>query len=65
MRRTIADELKEEGGIETRQQTLIRQLKRRFRDLPEEMVSTVRATNDAEQLDAWLDRSRPCGRSAF
>jgi len=56
MRRTIADELKEEGAIRNRQQTLIRQLKRRFGDVPDELSSTIRATNDPEQLDEWLDR---------
>ncbi len=56
MRRTIADELKEEGAIRKSQQTLIRQLKRRFGDVPDELTSTIRATGDVEQLDAWLDR---------
>jgi len=56
MRRTIADELKEEGAIRKSQQTLIRQLKRRFGDVPDELASTIRATGDVEQLDAWLDR---------
>jgi len=31
-------------------------LKRRFGDLPDELSSTIRATNDPEQLDEWLDR---------
>jgi len=39
-----------------RQQTLIRQLQRRFADVPDELLSTIRATNDPEQLDEWLDR---------
>jgi len=56
MRRTIADELEERGAIRNRQQTLIRQLKRRFGDLPDELSSTIRATNDPEQLDEWLDQ---------
>ena len=56
MRRTIADELKEEGAIRNRQQTLIRLLKRRFGDVPDELSSTIRATNDPAQLDEWLDR---------
>ena len=56
MRRTIADELEERGAIRNRQQTLIRQLKRRFGDVPDELLSTIRATNAPEQLDEWLDR---------
>ena len=56
MRRTIADELKEEGAIRKSQQTLIRLLKRRFGDVPDELASTIRATDDGEQLDAWLDQ---------
>jgi hypothetical protein len=60
MRRTIADELKEEGAregaIRNSQRTLIRQLKRRFGGVPDELSSAIRATNDPEQLDEWLDR---------
>jgi predicted transposase YdaD len=59
MRRTIADELKEEGAkegaIKKSQQTLIRQLKRRFGDVPDDLSSAIRATSDPEQLDTWLD----------
>jgi hypothetical protein len=56
MRRTIADELEERGAIRKSQQTLIRLLKRRFGDVPDELTSTIRATDDGEQLDAWLDQ---------
>lgn len=60
MRRTIADELKEEGAregaIKNRQQTLIRQLKRRFGDVSVAVSATIRATDDPDQLDEWLDR---------
>ena len=60
MRRTIADELKEEGAregaIRNSQQTRIRQLKRRFGSVPDEVTSMIRGTDDAEQLDAWLDQ---------
>jgi hypothetical protein len=38
------------------QQTLIRQLKRRFGHVSDEVASTIRATNDPEQLVEWLDR---------
>jgi hypothetical protein len=56
MRRTIADELKEEGATKAFQQTLIRQLKRRFGDVPDDVTSMIRGTDDAEQLNAWLDQ---------
>ena len=56
MRRTIADELEERGALKKSQQTLIRLLKRRFGDLPDELSSAIRATNDPEQLDDWLDQ---------
>ena len=45
-----------EAAIETRQQTLVRQLRRRFGDVPASAVSAVEATTDVEQLDTWLDR---------
>ena len=56
MRRTIADELKEEGAIKNSQQTLIRLLKRRFGSVPDEVTSMIRGTDDPEQLNAWLDQ---------
>jgi hypothetical protein len=56
MRRTIADQLREEGGIEALQQILIRLLKRRFGDVPDELSSTILATKNPEQLDEWLDQ---------
>ena len=45
-----------EAAIETRQQTLIRQLRRRFGDVPVSVVSAVESTTDVNQLDDWLDR---------
>jgi hypothetical protein len=56
MRRTIADGLKEEGATKALQKTLIRLLKRRFGDVPDEVTTTVRAAHDPAQLDEWLDR---------
>ena len=55
MRRTIADELKEEGAIGALQRALMRQLRSRFGELPDDVVSTIRATHDPAQLDEWLD----------
>jgi hypothetical protein len=68
MGKTMADVLLERGrkegqrkgerkaGLETRQQTLVRQLGRRFGDIPPEVVSAVESTADVDQLDTWLDR---------
>jgi hypothetical protein len=64
MQRTIADDLRDkgrkqgrkEGALQTRRATLIRQLQRRFDELPDEIVRKVNQTDDPAQLDAWLDR---------
>jgi hypothetical protein len=50
------NEGRSEAAIETRQQTLVRLLRRRFGDVPADLVSAVEATTDVEQLDTWLDR---------
>jgi hypothetical protein len=47
---------KREAAIETRQQTLIRQLRRRFDDVPANVTHAINATTATEQLDDWLDR---------
>src|SRR5262249_21771013 len=68
MGRSIADALREEGlkkglkegrkegEIRGRKQTLLRQLRNRFGELPPETVDTIKAAEDIKQLDAWLDR---------
>lgn len=55
MGRTIADALKEEGRLENARTTLIRLLKRRFGEVPEESVGIIQATSDLERLNHWLD----------
>jgi hypothetical protein len=60
---TMADYLRAEGHeegrrageIHSRQQTLIRQLRRRFGRVPRATVQLIRATEDTARLDAWLD----------
>jgi recombinational DNA repair protein RecR len=47
---------KKDAAIETRQQTLIRLLHRRFDDLPAEVTQAINATTATEQLDQWLDQ---------
>jgi hypothetical protein len=64
VKRTILDKWMDEGrkkgrkeeAIHTRQQTLLRQLRARFPDVPQATVDVVIATRDVAQLDAWLDR---------
>jgi hypothetical protein len=64
MRKTGAEALMERGaqqgaqkaGLVTRRQTLVRLLRRRFGDIPSEVVRVVEATDDVDQLDNWLDR---------
>ena len=60
MGKTMADVLTERGRVEaavqTRQQTLVRLLRKRFGGIPLGVVSAVESTTDVDQLDGWLDR---------
>jgi hypothetical protein len=47
---------KKEGQLEARRQILLRQLHKRFREVPPEIRETVESTKDVKQLDLWLDR---------
>jgi hypothetical protein len=63
MGKTIAEALKDEGramgkaeeAVEARRKTLLRQLRLRFKRVPEQIVRRVEATTDVTQLEAWLD----------
>jgi hypothetical protein len=59
MGKTIAEALKEEGAareaVRSRQQILLRQLRVRFRRVPEGVVKRVENTTEVAQLVAWLD----------
>ena len=46
----------ERAAVRTRQQTLVRLLRKRFGDVPRGVVRTVESTADVAQLDDWLDR---------
>jgi ElaB/YqjD/DUF883 family membrane-anchored ribosome-binding protein len=60
---TMADYLMAKGRtegrraekIDSRQQTLVRLLRRRFGRVPRATEQLIRATQDTAQLDAWLD----------
>jgi predicted transposase YdaD len=60
MPRTIAEALKEEGrregSIGTLQDTLLRLMRQRFTKVPASVEKVIRATQQAEQLNTWLDR---------
>jgi len=45
-----------EAEIKTRQQTLVRLLRKRFGDVPRGVVRAVESTTDVAKLDDWLDR---------
>jgi hypothetical protein len=47
---------RKEGYIETLQNTLLRLLQKRFTKVPSSVEKTLRATQDVEQLNAWIDR---------
>lgn len=64
MGKTIAEALREEGRIEGREEaelgalraTLTRQLRRKFKNVPDTAVQAIEATDDVERLASWLDR---------
>ena len=41
--------------IQKSQQRLIRSLKRKFGEVPDEIVIVIEQTNDEQQLDEWMD----------
>lgn len=43
------------GALHTQQQTLIRLLRRKFSDVPDEVVRHIEAAEDTERLNEWLD----------
>jgi hypothetical protein len=55
MRRTIADELRDEGRLTSRRETLLRLIRLRFKEPPADVIVTIEACADIAQLDAWID----------
>jgi len=55
MVKTHAEEVWDEVRLETFRETLIRLLRRRFDEVPEETVAIVQATADLDRLNGWLD----------
>jgi hypothetical protein len=64
MGKTIAEDLMEKGerrgkkreAVQSRRRILLTLLRKRFGDLPEQMVSAVKSCTNAEVLDSWLER---------
>jgi hypothetical protein len=56
---TVANYLRAEGRrageIHSRQQMLVRLMRRRFGRVPRATEQLIRATQDTTRLDAWLD----------
>lgn len=52
----IVDMFREEGELRGRRETLLRQLRLRFGDLPQAVVDTVERCTDTNELNAWIDR---------
>ncbi len=49
------DEGRQEEAVRSRQEILLRQLRRLFKDVPAAMEAVIRQSADVDQLDAWLD----------
>jgi len=46
----------QQGELQTQQRILIRQLQRKFTQVPENIMQKIQSTTDLEQLDNWLDQ---------
>ncbi len=55
MQKTMAQVLQEKGKLEGKRETLLRQLRKRFGDVPAEMLTTIETTNELPQFEEWLD----------
>jgi hypothetical protein len=55
MGKTIAEALEEKGALRKQRETLLRQLRVRFKQVPEAVAAEVEAEQNGQQLDDWLD----------
>jgi hypothetical protein len=51
MAKTIAEDLQDKA----KRETLLRQLRLRFKAIPESIEAKIQATDDSQQLATWLD----------
>ena len=56
MGKTMAEHDREVARIESLRATLLRQLQRRFGEIPEDLVTIIEETKDQARLDGWLDQ---------
>jgi hypothetical protein len=56
MGKTMAEHDREVAQLEKSRTTLLRQLQRRFGEIPEDLVAIIEGTKDQARLDGWLDR---------
>jgi hypothetical protein len=54
MSKTIAEALREEGALNNKRETLLLQLRVRFKKIPEAIEAKIQATDDSQQLSTWL-----------
>jgi hypothetical protein len=55
MGKTIFDVVKEEGALEAKREMLLRQLRLKFKSVPEAIEAEIQTTLDSRQLDLWID----------
>lgn len=46
-----------ESALESQRKTLIRVLRHKFEEIPEDILQLIAETSDSEQLDKWLDQA--------
>lgn len=46
-----------ESALESQRKTLIRVLRHKFEEIPENILHLIAETSDSEQLDKWLDQA--------
>jgi hypothetical protein len=56
MRKTMADVLKEEGGVETARSMLLDMLRERFGEVPPDTAAVIETATDLAQLKTWSRR---------
>ena len=48
-------EREQQSELRSQQRTLIRSLRRKFGDVPNDVVTLIEQTDNADKLDAWMD----------
>jgi hypothetical protein len=56
MGQKIVDMFREQGAVRALRETLLRQLRRRFKQIPAETEQILANTNDLKRLQEWSDR---------